>query len=139
MSLLRDVYISPSGDHSQSLISLKLAVKMRRIVVYFYLQVQYLFWEIKKHSGLIKYTGYPNGHPDSASYQEDLQHLKEKVDAGADFVITQLFFKADEFLTFVRDCRKIGITCPIIPGIFPIQVGTLFTLAFFFTLRTNNY
>ncbi|XP_064642240.1 methylenetetrahydrofolate reductase (NADPH)-like isoform X2 [Lineus longissimus] len=66
-------------------------------------------------------AGYPTGHPDCASYEEDLQHLKEKVDAGADFIITQLFFKAETFIKFVKDCRKIGIKCPIMPGILPIQ------------------
>ncbi len=67
-------------------------------------------------------VGYPVGHPDSATYEEDLQHMKEKVDAGADFIITQLFFKAKTFLKYVEDCRKIGINVPIIPGILPIQV-----------------
>lgn len=66
-------------------------------------------------------AGYPTGHPEAESYEDDLRHLKEKVDAGADFVITQLFFRADTFLKFVDDCRAIGITCPILPGIFPIQ------------------
>ena len=66
-------------------------------------------------------AGYPHGHPDCASYEEDLVHLKEKVDAGADFIITQLFFKPEKFIQYVRDCRKIGINCPIIPGILPIQ------------------
>jgi methylenetetrahydrofolate reductase (NADPH) len=42
--------------------------------------------------------------------------LKEKADAGADFIITQLFFKASAFKKFVDDCRAVGITCPIIPG-----------------------
>ena len=69
--------------------------------------------------------GYPTGHPEAESYEEDLRHLKEKVDAGADFVITQLFFRADTFLKFLDDCRAIGITCPILPGIFPIQVTLL--------------
>ncbi|MEQ2238576.1 hypothetical protein ILYODFUR_034583, partial [Ilyodon furcidens] len=66
-------------------------------------------------------AGYPTGHPEAESYEQDLRHLKEKVDAGADFVITQLFFRADTFLKFLDDCRAIGITCPILPGIFPIQ------------------
>lgn len=66
--------------------------------------------------------GYPTGHPEAESYEQDLRHLKEKVDAGADFVITQLFFRAETFLKFLDDCRMIGITCPILPGIFPIQV-----------------
>lgn len=66
-------------------------------------------------------AGYPTGHPDADSYEDDLIHLKEKVDAGADFIITQLFFKAATFKKFVDDCRAIGINCPIIPGIMPIQ------------------
>lgn len=66
--------------------------------------------------------GYPKGHPDAASYEEDLMYLKAKVDAGADLIITQLFFEAEDFLSFQRDCRRIGITIPIIPGIMPIQV-----------------
>lgn len=66
--------------------------------------------------------GYPTGHPEAESYEQDLRHLKEKVDAGADFIITQLFFRPETFLKFLDDCRTIGITCPILPGIFPIQV-----------------
>ncbi|XP_034608896.1 methylenetetrahydrofolate reductase isoform X2 [Trachemys scripta elegans] len=66
-------------------------------------------------------AGYPKGHPEAESYEADLRHLKEKVSAGADFIITQLFFRSKTFLTFMKDCQAIGITCPIVPGIFPIQ------------------
>ncbi|CAI8031778.1 Methylenetetrahydrofolate reductase, partial [Geodia barretti] len=66
------------------------------------------------------FSGYPHGHPDCANYDEDIQHLKEKVDAGADFIITQLFFEASTFIKFYHDCRRIGITVPIMPGILPI-------------------
>jgi methylenetetrahydrofolate reductase (NADPH) len=66
-------------------------------------------------------AGYPHSHPDAVSYHDDLKHLKEKVDAGADFIITQLFFEPAEFLDFLRDCRDCGINIPIIPGILPIQ------------------
>ncbi|CAI8034940.1 Methylenetetrahydrofolate reductase, partial [Geodia barretti] len=66
-------------------------------------------------------AGYPHGHPDCASYDEDIQHLKEKVDAGTDFIITQLFFEASTFIKFYHDCRRIGITVPIMPGILPTQ------------------
>lgn len=79
---------------------------------------------IKEHYDdyfVICVAGYPNGHPDAPSYQEDLMHLKEKCDAGADFIITQLFFKAETFVRFFNDCRRIGIEVPIIPGILVIQ------------------
>ncbi|KAH1175824.1 hypothetical protein KIL84_022349 [Mauremys mutica] len=66
-------------------------------------------------------AGYPKGHPEAESYEADLRHLKEKVSAGADFIITQLFFRSETFLAFMKDCQAIGITCPIVPGIFPIQ------------------
>ncbi|KAG7332185.1 hypothetical protein KOW79_004019 [Hemibagrus wyckioides] len=66
-------------------------------------------------------AGYPTGHPEADSYEEDLKRLKEKVDAGAHFIVTQLFFRAETFLKFLKDCRAIGITCPILPGIFPLQ------------------
>ena len=72
-------------------------------------------------------SGYPTGHPESESYEEDLRHLKLKVDAGADFIITQLFFKPETFLKFYKDCRAIGINCPIIPGLLPIQVSSMKT------------
>ena len=72
-------------------------------------------------------AGYPHGHPDCTSYEDDIVHLKEKVDAGADFIITQLFFEAKTFLKFYKDCREIGITVPIIAGILPIQVNKLST------------
>ena len=74
------------------------------------------------------HVGYPNGHPDCSSYEEDLKHLKEKVDAGADFIITQLFFENKTFFKFLKDCRDIGITVPIIPGLMPIQVINLSVL-----------
>ncbi|XP_010626453.1 methylenetetrahydrofolate reductase isoform X3 [Fukomys damarensis] len=66
-------------------------------------------------------AGYPKGHPEAGSFEEDLRHLKEKVSAGADFIITQLFFEADTFFHFLKACSEIGISCPILPGIFPIQ------------------
>jgi len=76
--------------------------------------------EYKDYFGICV-AGYPNGHPDCTSFDDDLQYLKEKVDAGADFIITQLFFETQTFVTFVNRCREIGIKCPIIPGILPIQ------------------
>ena len=65
-------------------------------------------------------AGYPEGHPESPSLDEDLEHLKEKVDAGADFVVTQLFFENKLFFSFLERCRNKGIKVPVIPGILPI-------------------
>jgi len=65
-------------------------------------------------------AGYPETHTEAPSLQADVDNLKKKVDAGSDFIITQLFFNNDDFYRF-RDCaEKAGITIPIIPGIFPI-------------------
>ena len=69
----------------------------------------------------IAIAGHPEGHPSSKDAEEELLHLKEKVDAGAQFIITQLFYDVEVFLAFVMRCRKKGISCPIIPGIMPIQ------------------
>ncbi|KAM7255490.1 hypothetical protein ACFE04_008388 [Oxalis oulophora] len=78
----------------------------------------------------ITVAGYPEAHPDvigpegvasPEDYKNDLLHLKKKIDAGGDLIITQLFFDTDIFLKFVNDCRQIGINCPIIPGIMPIS------------------
>ena len=54
-------------------------------------------------------------------YAKELAYLKSKVDAGADAIITQMFFDGNVFLQFVKDCRAIGINCPILPGIMVIQ------------------
>jgi methylenetetrahydrofolate reductase (NADPH) len=69
----------------------------------------------------ISVAGYPYKHPDAPSYEEGIRHLKQKVDAGSDFIISQLFFTAKDYFAWETDCRKAGITCPIIPGILPIQ------------------
>ncbi|KAF9182394.1 hypothetical protein BGZ49_004736 [Haplosporangium sp. Z 27] len=58
--------------------------------------------------------------------EQDLLHLKEKVDAGADFIVTQLFFDVPLYLNWVKQCRAIGINCPIIPGVMPIQAYASF-------------
>lgn len=65
-------------------------------------------------------AGFPEVHPRAESREADLKYLKEKVDAGADVVITQLFLNNEDFYRYVEDLRALGVHAPIVPGILPI-------------------
>ena len=63
---------------------------------------------------------YPEKHPESANQADDIKHLKEKVDAGADFLTTQMVFDNNLFFNFLYKLRDAGVNCPVLPGIMPI-------------------
>lgn len=83
---------------------------------------QYLYEETKNSPSnfCIGTAGYPEKHFEAMNLSSDLKNLKKKVDAGAEFIVTQLFYDNEKFFEFVSKCRDIGIDVPIIPGIKPI-------------------
>lgn len=77
---------------------------------------------IKKHypQMCVGVAGFPEGHPDCRNRLTEIEHLKAKVDAGADYIITQLFFDNRDYYDYCERCELAGIHIPIIPGIMPI-------------------
>ncbi|MCG8533247.1 MAG: methylenetetrahydrofolate reductase [NAD(P)H] [Desulfovibrionales bacterium] len=69
----------------------------------------------------ISVAGYPAAHPESKTFADDLHYTRVKIDAGSDFVVTQLFFDVREYFDFVSRLRSNGINKPVVPGILPIQ------------------
>lgn len=66
-------------------------------------------------------AGYPEVHPEAISAAKDLEYLKAKVDCGADFITTQLFYDNSSYERFAESCARAGITVPILPGLMPIR------------------
>ncbi len=74
----------------------------------------------QKHDFCIAGACYPECHPESAGRVEEMRHLKKKVDAGAEVLLSQLFFDNNYFYRFAEDCRIAGIDVPVTPGIMPV-------------------
>jgi methylenetetrahydrofolate reductase (NADPH) len=103
------------GGHGYAIDLLKQVVNLNEGV--------YLEEELKNTSKTkfcIGVAGYPEKHFEAPNMDTDLQYLKQKVDAGADYIVTQMFFDNAKYYAFVNACRAIGINVPIIPGLKPI-------------------
>jgi len=83
---------------------------------------QYLYEETKNSPSnfCIGAAGYPEKHFEAMNLNSDMKNLKKKVDAGAEFIVTQLFYDNEKYFDFVKKCKEIGINVPIIPGLKPL-------------------
>jgi len=91
----------------------------------------YLDQDLKNNKPLdfcIGVAGYPEKHFEAPNMEQDLAYLKQKVDAGADYIVTQMFFDNSVYYNFVKKCRSIGINVPIIPGLKPIHMKNQLTV-----------
>ncbi|PIF05114.1 MAG: methylenetetrahydrofolate reductase [NAD(P)H] [Draconibacterium sp.] len=91
----------------------------------------YLEEDLKNNKPLdfcVGVAGYPEKHFEAPNMESDMRFLKQKVDAGADYIVTQMFFDNQVYYNFVEKCRENGINVPIIPGIKPINLKNQFTV-----------
>lgn len=113
-----------AGGHAHAIDLIKQAVKMNKGIF-----LEEDITDVVPTDFCIGVAGYPEKHYEAPNMKMDLKNLKDKVDAGGEYIITQMFFDNKKFFEFEKMCREMGITVPIIPGIKPItnrkQINTL--------------
>jgi len=110
-----DRFVSEKGGHKYAVDLIKQMEKMNR--------GKYLDTNLENAAPTefcIGVAGYPEKHFEAPNFDTDLKFLKDKIDAGGDYIVTQMFFDNSKFFEFVDKCRAIGITVPIIPGLKPL-------------------
>ena len=122
--LKTDHVFRPNADgHSNATELVKQVVNLR--------EGDYLEPDLKNTTPLnfcIGVAGYPEKHFEAPNFETDLNYLKQKVDTGADYIVTQMFFDNQVYYDFVDKCRTSGINVPIIPGIKPINLANQLTV-----------
>ncbi len=116
-------FVPEPGGHSHANELVEQIVSLR--------QGKYLDPGLKNNTPMdfcIGVAGYPEKHAEAPNMEIDLKYLKKKVDAGADYVVTQMFFDNRVYYRFVDQCRTAGITVPIIPGIKPLSLINQITI-----------
>lgn len=109
------IFVPEKGGHHHALDIVKQIMKLNKGI--------YLDKELenkKPTSFSVGVAGYPEKHPESPNMESDIHFLKKKIDAGAEYIVTQMFFDNNSYISFVEKCRKAGISVPIIPGLKPI-------------------
>lgn len=111
------VFTPEEGGHSYAVDLVRQIMNMNRgIYIESYLQ------EPSSTNFSVGVAGYPEKHYEATSFETDMEQLKRKVDAGAEYIVTQMFFDNNVFYNFVDRCREYGINVPVIPGLKPIAV-----------------
>jgi methylenetetrahydrofolate reductase (NADPH) len=122
-SRFENAFIPETGGHNHARELVEQIVNLR--------QGRYLDPELKNTASMdfcIGVAGYPEKHAEAPNIDIDLQYLKDKVDAGADYIVTQMFFDNKLYYQFVDRCRATGINVPIIPGLKPLSLINQITM-----------